>query len=191
MKTKVSLIFLFLAFLAQWLVPGRMVWIHEQTIRLGESVKFKTASVDPFDLFRGKYVELGYRNMTIETTPQENWKPGEKVFVLLEKDAQGYAKAKGLSRKRPEGKLYFQTILRSESTFKGRSNIDVDIPFSRYYADEFDAPLIEKTTLNFSDTLIYAWADVRLYQGKAVLNQLYIGELTASDWVKKHNNEEP
>ncbi len=44
--------------LAQWIVPGKMVYDSENTIAEGTLYKFKTAPVDPSDPLRGKYVTL-------------------------------------------------------------------------------------------------------------------------------------
>ncbi|MFT6335526.1 MAG: putative membrane-anchored protein [Halioglobus sp.] len=46
--------------LAQLYVPAKMIWNSESTIKDGKAYKFKTQPVDPYDPFRGKFIDLRY-----------------------------------------------------------------------------------------------------------------------------------
>ena len=46
--------------LVQLFVPANMILEQEDILKNGTPYKFKTAPIDPYDPFRGKYVWLGY-----------------------------------------------------------------------------------------------------------------------------------
>ena len=57
MKTSKLLIGCFaLVAVAQLTVPAWMIVSHERTLLTGKVFKFRTAPVDPYDAFRGRYV---------------------------------------------------------------------------------------------------------------------------------------
>ena len=75
MKTKLVYITAFvLIVLAQWYVPALMISEHEDVAANGKVLKFKTAPIDPYDAFRGKYIMLNFRDdkgkVTKETKAQ-------------------------------------------------------------------------------------------------------------------------
>jgi len=62
------IVFVLVAF-AQLAVPGSLIWKREHTLRQGNVWKFRTAPVDPVDVFRGRYVALHFEVETQEISP--------------------------------------------------------------------------------------------------------------------------
>ena len=80
-----ALLFFGLMVAAQWLVPLWNIVGSERVLTQGRPFLFRTAPVDPYDWFRGEYVQLGYA-MEQEDLVQDAGAPfedGEEVFVLL------------------------------------------------------------------------------------------------------------
>ena len=61
MKKKLISIFIFIGIVAQFAVLSAVIIRREWTLRYGEVCRFETAPVDPFDAFRGQYVQLDYK----------------------------------------------------------------------------------------------------------------------------------
>ena len=61
MNKKILLISAFvLVVLVQLYVPAKMIWGREEVLNTGTEYKFRTAPIDPNDVFRGKYINLNY-----------------------------------------------------------------------------------------------------------------------------------
>ncbi|HZI25706.1 MAG TPA: GDYXXLXY domain-containing protein, partial [Chryseolinea sp.] len=97
MKNIIMILFAVMC-LAQWIVPGKMVYDSENTISLGTVFKFKTEPVDPSDPFRGKYVTLRFESDFIEIEDSAEWVSGEDIFVTFTTDMAGFAKAENIFR---------------------------------------------------------------------------------------------
>jgi hypothetical protein len=98
----VILLLLGLVFLAQWLVPVSMILGRERVLEKGTEVKFRVVPVDPYDPFRGRYVRINVQPMIDERIewPQD-LKRGDEAFVLLEPDAEGFARSTAVVAERP------------------------------------------------------------------------------------------
>lgn len=109
-------ILLALAIAFQFLVLAWMVSGREYLLATGQTVWLRTAPVDPRDLFRGDYVTLEYE---IATVPESLWSAEARkayerndielpVYVTLEKQENGVAKAVALDVKKPVAGLFIK-----------------------------------------------------------------------------------
>ena len=94
--------------LATALLLGRVLLaLVEQRARIlrgGTEIRLRSVPVDPRDLFRGDYVILAYPISTVEAEAagQQGFQRGERVYVSLGRDEQGFARATGVSREWPK-----------------------------------------------------------------------------------------
>jgi uncharacterized membrane-anchored protein len=166
--------------LIQLAVPGWMICRQEQILKHGRVFKFKTAPVDPYDAFRGRYVALRF---AIES-PLAKSSPGhlnKRVWVRIEADGQGFAKIKEecntpltgddvVTATRPFGMLHF--------------------PFDRYYMDETAAPKAETAyRTNSRREQQNAYATVRVLNGRAALEELYIDDKPIRDFLREDSKK--
>uniref|UniRef100_A0A9E8A0N9 GDYXXLXY domain-containing protein n=1 Tax=Bosea sp. NBC_00436 TaxID=2969620 RepID=A0A9E8A0N9_9HYPH len=86
------------------LVLFALVEQRAQILRGGTEIRLRTVPIDPRDLFRGDYVVLNYPISTVEadTVGKADFERGERVYVSLGRDEQGFAKAIGVSRDWPK-----------------------------------------------------------------------------------------
>ena len=189
MKTKIILIVIFiLMVLAQWYIPLKMIKGSEDILLTGTEFMFRTAPVDPYDAFRGKYVQLNFRD-NIYTTPDSTYQYKEMVYVSVEKGTDGFTTIKSVSKKEPiDSDNYIKASI--SSFYKTNNNVfemRIQYPFDRYYMDEFKAPkadsLYNKST---QDTLQTVYAIVAVKRGEAVLKEVKIGEVSLVDYFKNH-----
>ena len=82
-----------------------LIALVEQRARIlrgGTEVRLRTVPIDPRDLFRGDYVVLAYPISTVEAgIGGQDLRRGEPVFVTLQRDGEGFARATGVSRNWP------------------------------------------------------------------------------------------
>lgn len=82
-----------------------LIALVEQRARIlrgGAEVRLRTVPIDPRDLFRGDYVVLAYPISTVAAGSDSiEFRRGEQVFVTLQRDGEGFARATAVSRDRP------------------------------------------------------------------------------------------
>ena len=90
MKKKTFLLIASVAIILHVGIMGYMIINREITLAKGARFSFKTAPVDPHDVFRGKYVRVDIEGDGPFTNIVE-FKRGQKLYVLLDVDADGIA----------------------------------------------------------------------------------------------------
>lgn len=159
--------------LIQLAAPLRMIAKREDTLRTGELFRFRAAPIDPYDAFRGRYVALRMAANPVAVDDAGGYASGERVFVLLATDEEGFARPIGVERRRPPDAAYVEARVASP---RGDGELWLDYPFDRYYMNEKLAPAAERAYQRRSGGVAGdAWVTVRIKRGFAVLEELYVG----------------
>lgn len=179
------LVLLLLIFLVQLAVPIYMIVEQRVILNEGKAYKFKTRPIDPYDPFRGRYVTLNFLadDATFFLQTQNQLKNGQKVYASLLTDDKGYAYISNVSIEKPESTHDF---IRVEVLYHSLDhNYYIRLPFNRYYAPEKLAPEIEKAVWRRNNNQVEdVFALVKVYKGKSSLEELYINQRPAIDFVK-------
>jgi len=148
MKTKLLACFFALVVLAQLWVPVSMIITSENALKKGKSFKFRTAPVDPYDAFRGKFVSLEFKAATIDSSDysrivdSSGARPayGKKLYAAIEEDSCGFATIAKLHESKPAHNLFIPvTVIGSR-----RSTVRVSFPFTKYFLEEGKAKQAEQ-----------------------------------------------
>jgi uncharacterized membrane-anchored protein len=167
-----------LAALAQLAVPASLIWKREQTFRHGSVWKFRTAPVDPVDAFRGRYVFLQFEVETQEISPPPNFESGQKVFVTVRGNAEGFAEIDQVLPARPAGDDFIEAELSGKT---------VSLPFDKYWVTERDAPAAEAAYRDQSRRdKRNAFVTVRVFRGDAAMEQLYLDGQPLGEYLRRH-----
>jgi uncharacterized membrane-anchored protein len=113
------------------LVLLALVEQRARILRGGAEIRLRSVPVDPRDLFRGDYVILSYPISTVETDAagKTAFERGERVYVSLGWDEQGFAKATGVTRDWPkagDGTVVIAGRVTATSACATNANGDVD-----------------------------------------------------------------
>jgi uncharacterized membrane-anchored protein len=175
MKSWRLIIFVVVVF-AQLAVPASLVWKREHTLRQGHVWKFRTAPVDPVDVFRGRYVALHFEVETEEISPPSNSSYSDRVFVTLKANAEGFAEVDQVFATKPAGDDFMETRLSGKT---------ISLPFDKYWVTERDAPAAEAAYQNLSRRGNQnAYVSVRVFRGDAALEQLYLDNQPLGDYLR-------
>ena len=170
---KIAFIFLALALLA---VPVLRIYQYENVLAHGKIFKFETMPVDPYDLFRGRYVALLFK---AEQTNQYQHPRGPKVYMTLTVNAEGFAELERVS----------DEPIKGENVITGRwgYNGSIQFPFGHYFMEENAAPEAERVWRETwrRNSGQKTWAQVRVRNGKAVLEGLYIDGVRIKEFLRK------
>ncbi len=191
MEKKYYMVLFALLAIAQLGVAARMIIQQEQIIQKGEPFFFKTAPIDPYDPFRGKYITLRFEAEQYETTDLRTWQAQEEVFVSIITDSAGFVQIAGLSKTPPLSDTpYFQARVNYFYPTDSLATISLDFPFDRFYMEESKAPEAEKIYREaFQQSKEDIYAVVFINQGKSVLEDVKIGEQSIKDLSTKKIRE--
>jgi uncharacterized membrane-anchored protein len=178
--------------LAQWIIPGKMVYESEHVIAEGTLYKFKTAPIDPSDPLRGKYVTLNFEENFIAFADSAEWQRGQKIFVTFTTDSAGFAVAENVYHSKPQTDTYLQTTVDYISHNKNDHKVWYKLPFNRFYMEESKAPQAEELYWQaLRDTTQTPYGLVSIRHGQAILLDVIIDGKPIVDIINDINASQP
>lgn len=178
MKRKWLVVLFAILALIQLAVPASLIVNREVVLRTGRRFKFKVMPIDPYDAFRGRYVDLGFEQDEAPNPPRTSYRQGQMVYALLAEDADGFAFFTGLSTARPAGDSYLRTkiaFIRWQPDRTVGDTVHLQLPFDRYYTEEKAAPAVERAMPpGRAEGVKEAYVTVRIMAGQAVLEELFM-----------------
>ena len=184
----ITLIGFILMCLVQLYVPASMIFQNETIKSKGEVYKFKTVPVDPNDPFRGKFIRLDFaanQYTTVDTVHSISMM--DKAYILLEKDAEGFAKVKNVMTSAPEkGQAYVRARVFYNYLRQDTSHYTIEYPFTRFYLEENKAPEAERLYIEaLRDSQLTTYARVYIHKGQATLDEVLVNEVPIAEWVSR------
>ncbi|PCJ62424.1 MAG: hypothetical protein COA73_06520 [Candidatus Hydrogenedentota bacterium] len=185
MNSTIRLALFGLLVIAQLGVPISMIMQNEEVISEGALFKFRTAPVDPYDAFRGKYVVLRFEESQVELTNPYVFEKDDTAYALLQKDNAGFANITNVVPSPPP----YGDYLRVRINWVRGTSIRLQLPFDRYYMPEELAPLAEKVVRDNSRiTQNETYIMVSILNGNAQIIDLYIGNQTIRGFLETHHD---
>lgn len=154
-----------------------MAWQWEDILQTGQRYYWVTAPVDPYDVFKGRYIDLRFKETSGQSLDNTRFGYGQTAYAIIAENAEGKAFITGVSSQRPANQPYIKVkVYYSEG-----SNVHVELPFKRYYLPEnLAAPAETAYRESAGKTGIAA---VRVKNGYGVIEELYIGEKTLREYL--------
>ena len=174
--------------LLQLAAPVSLIWRYEYTLRTGRAYRFRTAPVDPYDAFRGRYVALQFEQATAPVRHKQPVAYGQRVYAIIEKGQDGFAQFKEATTVRPSTGDYLHVPAGWMDTHN--NTVPLVLPFDRFYMEETTAPQAEQAYREHSrrsqqDTYVI----VRVRNGRGVIENLYIGDVPMADFVREQRSQ--
>ncbi len=174
--------------IAQLSVPAALMNANERILKHGIVYKFKTAPVDPYDIFRGRYVAIRNEKSMAPLTAEENKKLGQQKrigYAVIAVDQNGYAYVERLVAEKPEAGNYFKTTVGYSYSIPADGTSYFKFPVDRYYMNERKAPQAEdlyrkSSTREKNETYML----VRVLDGEMAIERLMIGNAPIEDYLK-------
>lgn len=191
MKTNKLLLAAFVVVvLVQLFVPVKMIFDQQDILASGTEYKFKTAPVDPYDAFRGKYVALSFDESSFETDTLTTWETGENCFVQLFVNEDGFAEIADVTKYRPEETEYVKAGINYTFFTDGKQTLNIQFPFDKFFMEEDKAPAAERVyNLFSSDSTATVYALVVIQNGDAVLKDVMINDTSIMELAKRKTTE--
>ncbi len=178
-------LFICLSFI-QITTPLSMIIRRESVLKNGGQFKFKAAPVDPYDAFRGRYVALRLEDNYVPAVKEIKLNRGRTVYALIAVDNQGFAGFTAAAAARPPDKPYIQTKV----LYVSGDKVYLDLPIDRYYMEETAASAAERMYQKHAQRGARdAYVVVRIKDGFAVIESLYVGGQRIEDALRQERNE--
>ncbi|MEO5776486.1 MAG: GDYXXLXY domain-containing protein [Flavobacterium sp.] len=199
MKNKSTYLILFIVVvIAQLFVPFQMISSQEDTLSTGKMLKFKTAPIDPYDAFRGKYIYLRFKdNKIVADAKTKKLNYNDEIFVMF-KDSAGFALVQSVSLTEPTTTSdYVKAKVNyvDNNVFVHKLNFDrdesdvfvhIDYPFERYYMNEYKAQKAEQAYIeNNKNIKNNVYAEVAIKNGVGVVKDVILDGISIKKYVNK------
>ncbi len=186
-KRWLMVIFIIVA-VAQVAVPVAMILKREPILRTGRVYKFRTRPVDPYDAFRGRYVQLAFEQNHAPWRSHDKAQRGMELFAVVTTGTNGFAEIREVASEPPAQGDYVKVVTSWLGLGTNAGSVYFTLPFDRYYLEETKAPQAEKTYWEHNQrnqTNSDTFAVVRIKEGEAVLADLYVADKPIRDYFTK------
>lgn len=210
MKNRLIAIFIFIGVVAQFVVLSAIIIRREVTLRYGEVCRFETAPVDPFDAFRGQYVQLDYKAFNRGIVSDKKFNRNNWCYLSLVTDTNGFSIISSVTHSKPTSGTFIRSRVqwcREEYVEKpipnnkynregtGKWTIHLELPFSRYYMPEKLAPRAEDAYRR-ADQRTQAVdnktsARVRVLNGMVVIEDIEINGKNIRECIENQKDIQP
>ena len=173
--------------LAQWVVPAQMIWKREEVLQKGKTFRFLTEPVDPTNPFIGKYITLNFKEDAAWVKKKASeFKRDQTIYVLFKTDNAGFAFIDSITTKEPVKQTdYVKAKVYYSNNYNDSTELHINYPFDEFYMEEHKAPKAEAEYLKVSrDTTISTYAQVRIWKGTAVTENVFIDNKPLTSYFK-------
>lgn len=174
--------------IVQIAVPSGQIMKHEDILRTGKVYKFRTAPVDPYDAFRGRYVALNFADTVAILRRGEKIEYRASAYVTLQKDEAGFVKFGEISGVPPVSGDYLRVKYLYASGTDG-TKADFRLPFDKFFMEETKAPRAEAAYIKHGNrrdrTIDNTYVIVRVKGGRGVIEDLYIADQPILDFLAR------
>ena len=186
---RIKFILYFVLCAVQLSVPVLQILKFEDVLRSGSAYKLRTAPVDPYDAFRGRYVALNYKDTKAKIKTGEKIEYEAPAYVTLQMDKDGFAQYVELTKVQP----LYGDFLRVADCYMGYGEENAlahfNLPFDRFYMEESKAPRAETAYREHvkrrDDVETSAYVVLRVKDGRGVIEDLYIDNMPIREYLKK------
>ncbi|QSH42001.1 GDYXXLXY domain-containing protein [Lentisphaerota bacterium ZTH] len=167
--------------LAVLAVPLYMIFRAETVLSKGNLYLFKVEPRDPYDPFRGRYLDIRVQQNYVENC-KKDFSPGEVCYAVIAKDAKGFAYFSELSTQPPAAGDYIRVKFR----WKNKNKSLIELPFGRYFVNEKIAPEADKLLAGFfTDPKDCCVLKVKVKDGQALVSGLNLNGIPIEEVVKR------
>lgn len=178
-KTSNKFILYIIAIIILFIIPIITIITNYNTLKSGEVFIFKVRSYDPYDVFRGNYMNIVFDENSVINTSNiiDTFK---KVYVEIGKNNDGFGYFKSISNTKPKNtKTYFKTNCNMYSYNESKKKYVIDTP-NRYYMNEKKSKMAEEI---LNKNIKNAYVKVSVKNGKMNVIGLYINGILIDECI--------
>jgi len=219
MKKRLYLMVVVVGIAAQFGVLGVMIARREFALKRGSVCRFRTAPVDPYDAFRGKFVALDFDCVRGGVLTDTRFEANQRVYLRVGTDTNGLCVIERVADKPDASALWLKAKVQycledykeravvppaakghdggaaeERRVFTGKYRTHLRLPFDRFYMDEQLAPEAENAYRDAARPWQGGWrreavVAVRVWHGVTVIESLTIDGRLIQDIARERLNK--
>lgn len=158
-------------------IPIYTIIVSTDTLKGGKEFLFKVEAFDPYDMFRGNYLAIEFKERKVKSVEDLKASRGECAYVMINEDGNGFAYFSDIVLEKPvKGSDYYKTKIGycSENYDSDRLyEYTIDTP-TRYYMNENKSLAAENL---YNENIKNTYVKVRVKDGKMVIVGVYINDV--------------
>ena len=161
-----------LSILILFAIPIYIIVTNDTILKGGTEYLFKVEAFDPYDMFRGNYLDISFKENTVYANFLKEYNTArEEYYVTIGTGPDGFAYFKSISSTEPKNTSnYFKTTAYYRSYAK---EYIIDTP-TRYYMNENKSLNAEQI---YRDNIDNTYVKVRVKNGKMVIVGVYVNNI--------------
>jgi uncharacterized membrane-anchored protein len=180
MKTLPLILFAVVS-LAQWAAPLSQILKFERTLSEGTLIRLKCSAPDPYDPLRGRYLAVRPEQDDAPIAKGTDLRAGQFAYASLQTNTDGLTTLREVTAEPPASGDY----VRVTCSWPSSDMAHITWPFDRFYLNEALAPEADKWFAESIRDTKGIVAEVRVYQGLAVLENLTFDGKSFRDILKE------
>jgi uncharacterized membrane-anchored protein len=168
----------------QLLFLGSLLLDYEKTKNEGTLFRLELQAYDPYDMFRGNYIALQFKEDRVKVQPRFQPRWDEKFYVKLAKDPKtGFDRPVKVSQQFPGGDDWVEVRNSGGSVIDGAdTTLLISFMQDRFFMNE---DRVKKADENLrkatADSTKRCWAEMRVRNGTAILTDVKIDGKSLKD----------
>ncbi len=177
-----KMIFFAIVIIAMFAVPALMIRKGEEVLDKGSIYIFKAAPADPYDYFRGRYVNIRIEKNYVTVPPDAtlDFEPNEPVYAGIKTGNDGFAYFDSLSKTVPENGDYVKVHF----SYRDKDKVYLLIPFNQFFMNEKLAPeaerVVREALMKRKDSCVIK---LRVHNDTAVIEELLINNIPIKEYI--------
>lgn len=172
----------------QLALPAYLIINREFILAYGDEIRLKTAPVDPYDAFRGKYITLSYQEQSVlaDKDASASFSSGNIIYAVFNLDDKRNGTLAGVTARQPASGLYIKCKITSTyfETGTGKNRVYISFPFDRYYLTEEKALKAEAVYREQTRTA-ECYALIRVHDGQGVIADIILDGQPIMEYLKQ------
>lgn len=153
-------------------IPIYSIISNTDTLKDGTEYLFKVETFDPYDMFRGNYLNIDFMEDTVYgSNPEHESYTRDEYYVTINVRSNGFAYFSSISKEEPN---YTSNYFKTSAYYNPDYNeYTIDTP-TRYYMNENKSLSAEEIYENNIDD---TYVKVRVKAGKMVIVGIYVNDI--------------
>ena len=161
-----------LSILILFVIPIYIIVTNDTALKGGTEYLFKVEAVDPYDMFRGNYLNISFKEDTVNGNGFElQNNNGRECYVTIGVGLDGFAYFRGISSTEPKNISNYYKTTGYYRKYSGQYIIETP---TRYYMNEKKSLKAEQI---YGENIDNTYVKVRVKNGKMVIVGVYVNNI--------------
>ena len=163
-------------------LPVATIIVNTDALKDGKEYLFRVEAFDPYDMFRGNYLDINFMEQEVEGVYSKQGNYGDVFFATIDEREDGFAYFSDISLEEPKD---ISNYYKTRAFYREYSKTyDLETP-TRYYMNENKSLDAEKI---YEENVDNTYIKVRVKDGKMVIVGVYVDDVLIDSIERTEEN---